>query len=71
MKHFLRSLICICTLLQAFDIAGQNYQFAHINKEHNGLVYNGIREMIQDSRGIMWIGTHKGLSRYDGTRFKN
>lgn len=71
MKHFLRSLICICTLLQAFDIAGQNYQFAHINKEHDGLVYNGIREMIQDSRGFMWIGTHKGLSRYDGTRFKN
>jgi hypothetical protein len=26
--------------------------------------------MLRDSRGYVWIGTQKGLSRYDGARFK-
>ncbi len=26
--------------------------------------------MIQDSKGFMWIGTHEGLNRYDGQKFK-
>lgn len=25
----------------------------------------------QDTRGYLWIGTDNGLSRYDGTEFKN
>ena len=33
--------------------------------------YDSIRDIFQDSRGYVWIGTYKGLSRYDGKRFKN
>lgn len=51
--------------------AAEPCHFIHYNKENSGLSYNGVRAMIQDSRGYVWIGTHKGLSRYDGTRFRN
>lgn len=33
--------------------------------------YDSVRDIFQDSRGYVWIGTYKGLSRYDGKRFKN
>ena len=37
----------------------------------NGLSYNSVKCVMQDSRGYVWIGTYKGLNRYDGTRIKN
>ena len=49
----------------------QHYLFSHLNKDESGLSYDSIREIFQDSRGFVWIGTYKGLSRYDGSRFKN
>ena len=53
------------------SLRAQHNLFSHFNKEHNGLSYDSVREIFQDSRGYIWIGTYKGLSRYDGTRFKN
>ena len=47
------------------------FLFSHIDRGNSGLSYDSIREIYQDSRGYVWIGTYKGLSRYDGTRFKN
>lgn len=55
----------------ASPAAGSGYQFIHLTKESDALAYNGIRAIVQDRKGFVWIGTHKGLSRYDGTRFKN
>lgn len=49
----------------------QHNLFSHFNKERNGLSYDSVRDIFQDSRGYVWIGTYKGLSRYDGKRFKN
>ena len=46
------------------------YRFTHINSS-SGLSYNSIKCLLQDSRGFIWIGTYKGLDRYDGTRIKN
>lgn len=43
----------------------QNYTTA------NGLCNNFINQITQDSRGFIWIGTREGLSRFDGTDFKN
>jgi signal transduction histidine kinase/ligand-binding sensor domain-containing protein len=37
----------------------------------NGLADNDVQSILQDSRGFIWIGTREGLSRYDGTGFKN
>lgn len=53
------------------QVSAQGLQFTHVNNANSGLAYDSIREMFQDSRGFIWIGTYKGLSRFDGTRMKN
>lgn len=45
-------------------------QFTRLTSKE-GLSYNAVKCMMQDSRGYVWIGTYKGLNRYDGTRVKS
>ena len=44
-------------------------EFSHITSEE-GLSYNTITQILQDSRGFLWISTFNGLNRYDGYNFK-
>jgi signal transduction histidine kinase/ligand-binding sensor domain-containing protein len=37
----------------------------------DGLNRNLIRQILQDSKGYLWLVTPSGLSRYDGYEFKN
>lgn len=37
----------------------------------NGLACNTINDIVQDSKGYIWMGTVNGLSRYDGYSFVN
>ncbi|MEO8769460.1 MAG: histidine kinase [Ferruginibacter sp.] len=37
----------------------------------NGLSNNTISCLQKDADGFLWIGTHEGLNRYDGTEFIN
>jgi len=48
----------------------QAIRFRHITYR-DGMVQNPIATMLQDKSGYIWIGTWSGLSRYDGTYFKN
>ncbi len=72
--HFLYILAIITSLLliQGNDISATDggYKFTSISSQ-DGLSYNAVKCMIQDSRGYIWAGTYKGLNRYDGTRVKN
>ncbi len=43
------------------------YIFRHLDN-HDGLLSNMIHSLGQDKRGYIWIGTDKGLQRYDGVR---
>ena len=70
MKHIAQILCVIMTFLSLESLADQRINFSHINTGNSGLSYDGVRCMMRDSRGYVWIGTQKGLSRYDGTRFK-
>lgn len=36
----------------------------------NGLLGNEVHSILQDEYGFLWIGTNKGLCRYDGYRFE-
>lgn len=47
-----------------------NYTVTHYTTA-NGLADNSVNSIIQDRRGFMWFGTKEGLSRFDGTSFKN
>jgi signal transduction histidine kinase len=47
-----------------------NYHFKHLNVQ-NGLPQNIVYHFLQDARGYMWIGTHNGLSLYDGIKITN
>ena len=69
-----KALIIIFLLVSGVtfeSLRAQHNLFSHFNKERNGLSYDSVRDIFQDSRGYVWIGTYKGLSRYDGKRFKN
>jgi ligand-binding sensor domain-containing protein len=37
---------------------------------NNGLSDNTITAICQDEQGYIWVGTHDGLNRYDGSQFK-
>ena len=37
----------------------------------DGLGDNRVHHIIVDSRGLLWISTHGGLSRFDGTSFQS
>lgn len=43
-------------------------QFRHLTIE-NGLSQNAVFDMVQDSRGRIWIGTKDGLNKFDGYEF--
>jgi ligand-binding sensor domain-containing protein/two-component sensor histidine kinase len=38
---------------------------------NEGLRNNTVTSIFEDQRGILWIGTSSGLSRWDGTSFRN
>jgi hypothetical protein len=44
------------------------YNFRNIDN-NNGLNSNDVNAITQDRNGYIWIGTEKGLQRYDGLRF--
>ncbi len=62
--RFLIILIANDSRSQSFN---PRYNFKHLNVQ-NGLTQNNVYHFLQDSRGYVWIGTHNGLSLFDGTR---
>lgn len=44
------------------------FHFRHYNIE-NGLSSNSVNALLQDSKGYIWMGTGKGLDKFDGSRF--
>ncbi|HSC38822.1 MAG TPA: two-component regulator propeller domain-containing protein, partial [Chitinophagaceae bacterium] len=43
--------------------------FIHYTRQQ-GLSNNFVSGIVQDSAGYIWIATHRGLNRFDGTSFK-
>ena len=66
------SLIIFTAILILFtNLTAQagGLEFSHITAEE-GLSYNNVTQIFQDSRGFLWICTFNGLNRYDGYNFK-
>ncbi|MFN3872461.1 MAG: two-component regulator propeller domain-containing protein [Ignavibacterium sp.] len=66
-KHF---ILLIFFLFQTSVIS----QYAQPRFEHysvnDGLSSNQISSIIQDSKGFLWVGTKRGLNKYEGYTFK-
>ena len=56
---------------QPTSLLGQYSVESQVYTTRDGLPSNEIEEIMQDSRGFVWIATDKGLSRFDGYTFKN
>ncbi len=52
-----------------FICEGQSYYFKHYQAD-DGLAHNSVTSIIQDTKGMIWIGTRGGLNRFDGYTFK-
>ncbi len=61
------TLTTVAFLLPAL-LAAQTVQFRQITPD-DGLVSSQIGAIMQDSRGFMWLGSLRGLNRYDGYTF--
>lgn len=47
------------------QLRGQSMHFEHLTRA-DGLLHENVTCVVQDSLGFIWIGTHRGLNRYDG-----
>ena len=50
-------------------VYAQSFPMLHYNVE-NGLPSNTIYCIYKDSKGFTWVGTDKGIARYNGIRFE-
>ena len=66
-KRLLPRLVTVLFLFLCTSVNGAEFRRLTIN---DGLSDNSIYVVFKDSRGYLWIGTHVGLNRYDGFRFK-
>lgn len=53
-----------------FRPLSQEYNYVHYDTR-DGLAGSTVYDMVQDKDGFIWFATEAGLSRFDGTRFKN
>jgi ligand-binding sensor domain-containing protein len=66
LSHFIISWNLICCL----PLYAQEYSYVNYNTRE-GLAGSVVYAIAQDHDGFMWFATETGLSRFDGTRFKN
>jgi len=65
LKNFLLPFIIFCGLyLQAQVPVYIHYEIG------NGIPSNELYDVVQDSKGFLWIGSEAGLIRYNGSEFK-
>lgn len=67
-----RLIPTILFFLLYFNCFSQSYtvDIQEINVE-DGLLHRDVLDILEDRNGFIWIGTSKGLQRYDGQNFKS
>lgn len=62
-------LFCSVCFLPQDSNAQNQFHVKHYTID-DGLPHNVGFEILQDSKGYIWIGTDDGLARFDGKNFK-
>lgn len=69
----LLALLCICLAFLPANLVAQPFQQYVPDVYHygirEGLKHRHIHCTFQDQEGFIWVGTHRGLNRYDGHEF--
>lgn len=65
------SVVLLSVNVQALAVTvdSRTFPFVHFTQVNSDISYDGISCMFQDSRGFIWVGTFRGLNRYDGNHF--
>ncbi len=63
-----KKIFFLISILFILPVFSQGYK--HFSIE-NGLPSNRIYKIIQDKKGFIWIGTDKGVSKFNGKTFSN
>jgi signal transduction histidine kinase/ligand-binding sensor domain-containing protein/DNA-binding response OmpR family regulator len=58
-------LLALAQVGWAQDVAPHDFRFEHITVDQ-GLSHSDAMCMAQDPAGFIWVGTNRGLNRYDG-----
>ena len=66
----MRRIFLIVLLFFAFSAWGGSYHFVHFTG-NDGLPHQQVEALQFDAKGMLWIGTRNGLSKYDGYSFVN
>ena len=67
MKH-LKHIIAIFLVIGSISAKAQT---ARLYTSTDGLANSHVHDIMQDSKGFIWISTENGLSRFDGVKFSN
>jgi ligand-binding sensor domain-containing protein len=66
----IKNFVWITALFLSFTTLAQDPVYQSIDKT-KGLLSNTIYDLFEDNIGRIWVAHEKGLSQYDGYRFKN
>lgn len=69
-NRFIGSLLIVTGLLTVCTSYAQEYNYTHYDVK-DGLAGSTIYDLCQDKDGFIWFATEAGISRFDGTHFKN
>ena len=67
--RFITALICMTTSFGFAQVQKQEINPTYLSIA-DGLASPDVKEVLQDSYGLLWIGTSNGLQKYDGYRFE-
>lgn len=69
-KRFIACLLFLTGLLTVCTSHAQEYNYIHYDVK-DGLAGSTVFDLCQDKDGFIWFATEAGISRFDGTHFKN
>jgi hypothetical protein len=70
LNFVVKALFIFLLLMQSGFLSAQSFFFDNYSVKE-GLGQSTVYDIVQDSRGYLWIGTNVGVSYFDGIRFRN